>query len=339
MRSWRKTEKLEMKIREAAQGESPMVAKISKMRLPTVAYTILLLLVVGLLFRLGNENFLSIYNLNTIVGFAAVLLMVALGQMCAILIGGIDLSVGGLISFISVVFTVLVKPIGYWVYPICLLIGLLFGFVNGFLLTRVKIPSFIATLGTGGILSSLALLVSGTPVNVPASTYSVLDVVNGSFLKVSNVLYIAFLVFVVFSIVLRLTTVGRKIFYVGSNIKMSWMSGIDVAQIRNIAFMLSGLGASIAGIMISSVRYGGDPVAGQVYVLKSIAAVVVGGTALTGGTGGPANTLFGTLLMSVLDNGMNVVGIDPYFQQSILGMMIIVSVVLTFERGKTRMIK
>jgi ribose transport system permease protein len=339
MRSWRKTEKLEMKIREAAQGESAMVAKISKMRLPTIAYTILLLLVVGLLFRLGNENFLSIYNLNTIVGFAAVLLMVALGQMCAILIGGIDLSVGGLISFISVVFTVLVKPIGYWVYPICLLIGLLFGLVNGFLLTRVKIPSFIATLGTGGILSSLALLVSGTPVNVPASTYSVLDVVNGSFLKVSNVLYIAFLIFVVFSIVLRFTTVGRKIFYVGSNIKMSWMSGIDVAQTRNIAFMLSGLGASIAGIMISSVRYGGDPVAGQVYVLKSIAAVVVGGTALTGGTGGPANTLFGTLLMSVLDNGMNVVGIDPYFQQSILGMMIIVSVVLTFERSKTQMIK
>jgi ribose transport system permease protein len=328
-----------MKIREAAQGEPAVVAKTGKMRLPTIAYTILLLLVVGLLFRLGNENFLSIYNLNTIVGFAAVLLMVALGQMCAILIGGIDLSVGGLISFISVVFTVLVKPIGYWVYPICLLIGLLFGFVNGFLLTRVKIPSFIATLGTGGILSSLALLVSGTPVNVPASTYSVLDVVNGSFLKVSNVLYIAFLIFVVFSIVLRLTTAGRKIFYVGSNIKMSWMSGIDVAQTRNIAFMLSGLGASIAGIMISSVRYGGDPVAGQVYVLKSIAAVVVGGTALTGGTGGPANTLFGTLLMSVLDNGMNVVGIDPYFQQSILGMMIIVSVVLTFERSKTQMIK
>jgi ribose transport system permease protein len=328
-----------MKIREVARGEPAMVAKINKMRLPTIAYTILLLLVVGLLFRLGNENFLSIYNLNTIVGFAAVLLMVALGQMCAILIGGIDLSVGGLISFISVVFTVLVKPVGYWVYPICLLIGLLFGFANGFLLTRVKIPSFIATLGTGGILSSLALLVSGTPVNVPASTYSVLDVVNGSFLKVGNVLYIAFLIFVLFSIVLRLTTVGRKIFYVGSNIKMSWMSGIDVAQTRNIGFMLSGLGASIAGIMISSVRYGGDPVAGQVYVLKSIAAVVVGGTALTGGTGGPANTLFGTLLMSVLDNGMNVVGIDPYFQQSILGMMIIVSVVLTFERSKTQMIK
>lgn len=316
-----------------------MVARIRKMRLPAVAYTIALLLAVGLLFRLGNENFLSIYNLNTIVSFAAVLLMVALGQMCVILIGGIDLSVGGLISFISVVFTVLVKPIGFWVYPICLLIGLFFGFVNGFLLTRVKIPSFIATLGTGGILTSLALLVSGTPVNVPSSTYPVLDAVNGSFLKISNVLSIAFLIFAISSIFLRLTAVGRKIFYVGSNIKMSWMSGIDVAQTRNIAFMLSGLGASIAGIMISAVRYGGDPVAGQVYVLKSIAAVVVGGTALTGGTGGPVNTLLGTLLMSVLDNGMNVVGIDPYFQQSILGLMIIVSVFLTFERSKTQVIK
>jgi ribose transport system permease protein len=328
-----------MKRQEAARGAPTMGVRIRKMRIPVIAYTIVLLLAVGLLFRLGNENFLSIYNLNTIVSFAAVLLMVALGQMCVILIGGIDLSVGGLISFISVVFTVLVKPVGYWVYPICLLIGLFFGFVNGFLLTRVKIPSFIATLGTGGILTSLALLVSGTPVNVPSSTYPVLDVVNGSFLKISNLLYIAFLIFVLGIIVLRLTTVGRKIFYVGSNIKMSWMSGIDVAQTRDIAFMLSGLGASIAGIMISAVRYGGDPVAGQVYILKSIAAVVVGGTALTGGTGGPANTLLGTLLMSVLDNGMNVVGIDPYFQQSILGLMIIVSVFLTFERSKTQMIK
>jgi ribose transport system permease protein len=316
-----------------------VVKILGQMRIPIIAYTILLLLAVGLLFRLGNENFLSVYNLNTIVSFAAVLLMVALGQMCAILIGGIDLSVGGLISFISVVFTVLVKPVGYWVYPLCILIGIFFGFVNGFLLTQVKIPSFIATLGTGGILTSLALLVSGTPVNVPSSTYPILDVVNGSLLKLSNLLAIAFGIFVLFSVVLRFTSVGRKIFYVGSNIKMSWMSGIDVTKTRNFAFVLSGLGASIAGIMISSVRYGGDPVAGQVYILKSIAAVVVGGTALTGGTGGPANTLFGTLLMSVLDNGMNVVGIDPFFQQSILGFMIIVSVVLTFERGKTQMIK
>jgi ribose/xylose/arabinose/galactoside ABC-type transport system permease subunit len=125
----------EMKIRDTARTQPTIAARVRKVRIPTIAYTIVLLLVVGLLFRLGNENFLSVYNLNTIVSFAAVLLMVALGQMCAILIGGIDLSVGGLISFISVVFTVLVKPIGYWVFPICILIGVFFGFVNGLLLT------------------------------------------------------------------------------------------------------------------------------------------------------------------------------------------------------------
>ena len=114
----------------------------------------------------------------------------------------------------------------------------------------MKIPSFIATLGTGGILTSLALLVSATPVNVASSTYPVLDLVNGSFLKIGNVLSIAFLVFIGFYITLRFTAIGRKIFYVGSNIKMSWM-----------------------------------------------------------------------------------------FQQSILGLMIIISVFLTFERGKTQMIK
>jgi ribose transport system permease protein len=329
----------ESTVNESAKTQPAVAARLQKVRIPTIGYTIALLVVVGLLFRLGNENFLSSYNLNTIVSFAAILLMVALGQMCAILIGGIDLSVGGLISFVSVVFTVLVKPLGYWVYPICIFVGIFFGLVNGFLLTRVKIPSFIATLGTGGILTSLALLVSATPVNVPSSTYPVLDLVNGSFLKIGHLLSIAFLVFLIFNVTLRFTSIGRKIFYIGSNIKMSWMSGIDVARTRCIAFMLSGLGASIAGVMISAVRYGGDPVAGQVYVLKSIAAVVVGGTALTGGTGGPLNTLFGTLLMSVLDNGMNVVGIDPYFQQSILGLMIIISVVLTFERSKTQTIK
>jgi ribose transport system permease protein len=328
-----------MKTKDAAKGQETITTKIRNVNIPTIVYTLVLLVVVGLLFGLGNQNFFSLYNLNTIVSSAAILLMVALGQMCAILIGGIDLSVGGLMSFISVVFTVLVKPAGYWVYPICVLIGLFFGYVNGFLLTRVKIPSFIATLGTGGILTSLALLVSARPVNVPSSTYGILDVVNGSFLKIGNVLYLGFLIFMVFYVVLRFTFVGHNIFYVGSNIKMSWMSGIEIAKTRDVAFMLSGFGASIAGIMISSVRYGGDPVVGGVYVLKSIAAVVVGGTALTGGAGGPVNTLFGALLMSVLDNGMNVVGIDPYFQQSILGLMIIISVVLTFDRSKTPVIK
>lgn len=311
-----------------------------RLQVPPVYVTVALLVVVGFAFYLGNRNFLSLYNLNTIISFSAILLMVALGQMCAILIGGIDLSVGGSVSFVSVVFILLIRPLGYLAYPACLLTGAIVGYVNGSILTRIQIPSFIATLATGGILTSLAYIVSPRPVNLAPAKYAVVDsVVNGKLLNVSNVLYIGLAVLLLFYVVLRFTSTGRNIFYVGSNIKMSWMSGINIVGTRNIAFVLSGVGAAITGILISSLRYGGDPMVGNAYVLNSIAAVVVGGTALTGGMGGVINTVFGSVLMSMLDNGMNVVGIDQYFQQAILGVMVIVSVTLTFDRSKTPIVK
>jgi ribose/xylose/arabinose/galactoside ABC-type transport system permease subunit len=164
-------------------------------------------------------------------------------------------------------------------------------------------------------------------------------VVNGSLLKVPNVLLIGLAVLILYYVILRFTSTGRNIFYIGSNIKMSWMSGINIVRTRNIAFMLSGLGAALVGITMSSMRYGGDPVVGSSYVLNSIAAVVVGGTALTGGMGGVLNTIFGSVFMSMLDNGMNVVGIDQYLQQAILGVMVIVGVTLTFDRSKTPIVK
>src|SRR5580704_3064551 len=131
-------------------------ARRKRARIPAIYFSIGLLALLVVLFAVGNQNFLSPYNLNTIASYSAILLMVGLGQMNTILIGGIDLSVGGLMSFISVVFIISLKTIGAWAFPLCLIIALLVGFVNGNILTRIKIPSFIATLGTGGILTSLA---------------------------------------------------------------------------------------------------------------------------------------------------------------------------------------
>ena len=310
-----------------------------KRRVPPVYFTVSLLVVVGFLFFLGNKNFLSLYNINTIISFGAILLIVALGQMSVILTGGIDLSVGGTISFVSVLFILLLKPIGYFAYPVCIFVGAAIGYANGNILPRIKIPSFIATLGTGGILTSLTYFLSPRPVNVPPALYDLLDVLNGSFLKVDNILILGIIVLILYYVIFRFTRTGRNIYYVGANIKMAWMSGVDIAKTRNIAFTFSGISAALVGITISSIRYGGDPVVGSVYVLTSIAAVVVGGTALTGGTGGVISTMFGALLMSMLDNGMNVVGINQYFQQVILGTMIIVSVTLTFDREKTPIVK
>ncbi len=314
-------------------------ARAGRVRIPAILYAVGLLVVLVLLFTLGNRNFLSLYNLNTIASYAAILLVVGLGQMCTILIGGIDLSVGGLMSFVSVVFVVSVKVVGFWAYPLCIAVGIVFGYLNGNLLTRIKIPSFIATLGTGGIMTSLALLVSPLPVVAPASHYGILQIVNGSFLTVGNLLLLTLLIFGVFYMMLRFTVIGKGIFYVGSNITMSWMSGIDIVKTRNFAYILSGVGAAIAAIFLSCGQYGGDPTLGKVYILNSIAAVVVGGTALTGGTGGPINTLIGAFVLSTMENGMNVVGVNAYFQQSILGAVIVISVFLTFDRSKVSVVK
>jgi len=316
-----------------------MAIRPKRARVPAIYFSFTLLVVLVLLFTMGNRNFISAYNLNTIASYAAILLVVGLGQMNTILIGGIDLSVGGLMSFVSVVFAVSLKAIGIWAFPLCIVVALVAGYLNGAILTRVKIPSFIATLGTGGILSSLALLVAPLPVDVPASTYGLLDIVNGTTLGISNLLFLTLAIFGLFYVILRFTKVGRNIYYIGSNIKMSWMSGIDIVGTRIFAFILSGFGAGIAAIMQSCSQYGGEPTLGKVYILQSIAAVVVGGTALTGGTGGAINTVVGALILGVMENGMNVVGVDAYFQQSILGLVIIVSVALTFDRSKTATIK
>ena len=315
------------------------VARDKRGRIPAIFFSVGLLFLLVVVFSIGNGNFLSPYNLNTIASYTAILLLVSLGQMNPILIGGIDLSVGGLMSFISVIFITCLKTIGLWAFPLCLIIAVLVGFVNGYILTRIKIPSFIATLGTGGILTSLALLISPLPVDLPSADYGLLDIVNGNLIGIPNLLLLMLAGFLFFYVILRFTVPGRRIYYTGSNIKMSWMSGIDIVKTRILAFLLSGLGAGVAAIMLSCTQFGGDPTSGNVYILQSIAAVVVGGTALTGGTGGPINTVIGTLILGVMENGMNVIGVDAYFQQSILGLVIVISVALTFDRSKTATVK
>lgn len=187
---------VEVKPEGPAGTQEMATVRRKRARIPAIYFAITLLVVLVFLFTIGNRNFLSPYNLNTIASYSAILLVVGLGQMSTILIGGIDLSVGGLMSFVSVVFIVAFKAIGAWAFPLCIAIGLIAGFINGNILTRVKIPSFIATLGTGGILTSLALLVSPLPVDVPASSYGLLDVVNGSLFGIPNLLLLTLAMFV-----------------------------------------------------------------------------------------------------------------------------------------------
>ena len=225
----------EVKRDGLAVAEEIAPVRRKRLQIPAIYFAITLLVVLVFLFTMGNQNFLSAYNLDaTCRTYAAILSVVALGQMNTILIGGIDLSVGGLMSFTSVLFVVLLKKIGAWAFPACIVVALIAALVNGNILTRIKIPLFIATLGTGGILTSLALIVSPLQVVAPASTYELLDIVNGSIWWIPNLLLLALAAFALFYVILRFTKVGRNIYYIGSNIKMSWMWGL-ISSVRGIS--------------------------------------------------------------------------------------------------------
>jgi ribose transport system permease protein len=298
-----------------------------------------MLVVFVLVFTIGNPSFLSAYNLITIANSVAILLAVGLGQVCVILTGGIDLSLGSIMSLVSVAFMMTIGSFGVWAYPLVILIGTMAGFANGVIVSKLRIPSFIATLGTQGILISLAYLISAEPLTAPGNSYDLLDLVNGQMGPIYNVWIIAIVVFILFFLMQKYTKLGRNIIYIGANERMSWLSGLNINRTRILAFTFSGFGAAVAGVILSATLYSGYPTIGGVYVLNSIAAVVVGGTAMTGGAGGVVNTLVGAMIMGVLNNGMTVIGIDVYAQQVFLGILILIAVAVTFDRKKVATIK
>jgi ribose transport system permease protein len=290
-------------------------------------------------FTIGDGSFLSAYNVQTILNAAAILLAVGLGQVCVILTGGIDLSVGSVMSLVSVVLMLTLKDLGIWAMPLVILIGLASGLVNGIIVSKLRIPSFIATLGTQGILLSIAYLLSAAPLSAPDNSYAILDLVNGQVGPVKSVWIVGAVLFALYYAMQRFTRLGRNIIYIGANERMSYLSGLDIDRTRLFAFAFSGFGAAVAGIILSATLYSGYPTIGGVYVLNSIAVVVVGGTAMTGGAGGVLNTLIGSLIMGILNNGMTVIGIDVYAQQVFLGVLIIIAVAVTFDRKKLAIIK
>ena len=298
-----------------------------------------LFVVIVVVFTAGNRSFLSAYNAVTVLNAAAILPAVGLGQAYVIMTGGIDLSVGSIMSLVSVVFMMTIGPLGAWSYPLVLVIGIASGFLNGFIVSKLRIPSFIATLGTQGILVSIAYLLSAEPLSAPDASYGLLDVVNGKLGPVQAVWIIGVAVYMLYYVVQRFTPLGRSIVYIGANERMSWLSGVHIDRARIFSFAFSGFGAAVAGIILSATLYSGYPTIGSVYVLNSIATVVVGGTAMTGGAGGAVNTLVGALIMGVINNGLTVVGIDVYAQQVFLGLIIIIAVAITFDRQKITIIK
>lgn len=297
------------------------------------------LLVISVGFGIANPALFSLYNIGTILDSAVILLAVGLGESVVILTGGLDLSVGSTMSLVSVVVMLFVSELGYAIYPVALGIGVVAGLINGILVGYVRVPSFVASLGMNGMLLSTAYLFSKRSLAAPADSYGILQLINGAVFGIQNRWIIGAALLFAFAVILRFTVLGRHVFYVGSNERMSWLSGVNVRRVKVFAFTISGFAAALAGVLLSGKLFSGYPTIGSTYVLFAIAVVAIGGTALTGGSGGPINTLVGALILSVIQNGMTVSGINVYMQQAVLGAMIIVAVALSFDRQKVKIIK
>jgi ribose transport system permease protein len=289
---------------------------------------------------LWNPAFFEGRNLITVLLLTSLLLMSALGQTWVILLGSIDLSVGYMASLCSVIFALLVSDWGYGALLIVLLVGVVGGLLNGLVYTLFKIPSFIATLGTGGIFLSLAYVLSNASTVAVSNTENpVMSLLGSTVLQVPVSILLTCLLWAVLLIFQNFMTGGKKLYYIGTSEPASWLSGIRKNGYKLLAFTVSGTTAALTGVLLSSTIYNGGPNLGDPYTLKSIAVVVIGGTALTGGVGGLGRTMIGALIMAILSNGMNVVGVNAYFQNIVTGAVIVLASMLSLDRSKIPMLK
>jgi ribose transport system permease protein len=294
------------------------------------------LIVLLVFFSLASPNFLQTANILAILQATSVNGVLAIAATLVIITGGIDLSVGTLMTFTAVIAGVvltmwgLAMPIGI---VAAIAAGAACGFISGSLIARMKIPPFIATLGMMLILKGLSLVISGTkPIyfndtpNFPLlSTGSLIGAVVPG-LPVPNGVLVLFILALAISWVLTRTTLGRYCFALGSNEEAVRLSGVNADGWKVAIYALAGGICGIAGLLIASRLNSAQPALGLGYELDAIAAVVIGGTSLAGGRGSILGTIIGALIMSVLLNGLRIMSVAQEWQTVVTGVIIIAAV-------------
>jgi ribose transport system permease protein len=287
----------------------------------------LTLIALFIILSIASPNFLTTTNLSTVVRQTAVINIMALGMTLIIISGGIDLSVGSILALGGLLGTMAMeKQMGIAAGMIVgLLTGTACGAVNGSLITWLRINPFIVTLGTMGIFRGLALVISnGLPVHDVPASFSYLGA--GVLLGVPFVLWILLFCAIAMHILLEHTRLGRYAFSIGSNPDAAFYAGVPVALITISVYSIAGLLTGLSGMIEASRLMTGQPTGGQGYELQAIAAVVIGGGSLRGGEGSVIGTLVGAFIMGLLSNGSDLLGINPYWQQAIIGAIIILAV-------------
>lgn len=312
-------------------------------RLRTLLETVVPLIALAALiiyFSVATPYFLRTSNLQAITQVAGPLLLVSMGATFVIVMGSIDLSVGSVALLAgSVCALLLANNLGMKTIPIAVLVGAGCGLLSGTAFAYGRVPSFIVTLGALSVFRGLGLrMISGSPVPFTDAGFS--NLANGQFLpNIADVTLWAVVLWLLAVYVTFRTKFGRYIYAIGGNERVARLSGIPVDRYKVYAFILSGITAALAGMFSVGQLGSADPTLGSTFLLDSLAAIVVGGTALSGGVGGVHRTMLGVLIISILDDGLNLMGVDEFTQEIIKGAVIVVAAAVVMLAVRKTVVK
>lgn len=293
---------------------------------PFLAF-VLLFIVVAIL----NPSFIAPLNILNLLRQVSINALIAFGMTFVILTGGIDLSVGSILALSS---ALMAGMIASGLDPILAILaaavlGALMGAVNGLLVTKGKVAPFIATLATMTIYRGLTLVyTNGNPISGLGDHYTFQLFGRGYFLGIPVPAVTMIITFSVLWFILHKTSFGRKTYAIGGNEKAAFVSGIKVDRVKCLIYSLAGMMAALSGAILTSRLNSAQPTAGTAYEMDAIAAVVLGGTSLSGGKGRIFGTLVGALIIGTLNNGLNLLGVSSFYQQVVKGIVILIAVLL-----------
>lgn len=327
----------------AAPGRVPTRGRAPRLRLAPWA-PLLVLVALCSMIAVINPNFLTFSNFVRIAQASMIPLVLGLGATFVILMGSIDLSVEGVLALAAVVLSLVVlnganaNDFGVLGALFVLLIGAGMGFLNGVIHVKMRIPSFMATLGMWFVGVGVANAILGgmaVRINEPLVRGLAID----RFLGLPWGVWLALLALGVAWVIQEHTRLGRYMYALGGGEELAALSGIPAARVRIATFTIAGVFYALGGILAAAQLGLGNALIGQGRLFTTITAVVVGGTALSGGQGSVLQTLVGVLIVVVLANGMVLMGVSPYVQQAVQGLLIIAAVALSIDRMRNRIVK
>lgn len=295
------------------------------------------LIIMVIILSFASPVFFTISNLRNVIVQVAVIAVIAVGATFVCMTGGIDLSVGAVLGVAGVLSAGVIRDTGnvFLAIMTCIGVSVAFGVLAGILIAYGNLPAFVSTLGLMSIARGTAFIFThGKPISNFPDSFRFLGA--GSIGNVPVMIFVVIIIYAVMYVVLKKTSFGRITCAIGSNEEATKLTGIDTKKYKVLIYSLAGLLTGIAALMYVGRINSGHPNSGNGYELDAIAAVVIGGTSLSGGRGSVLGTIVGALIMGVIKNGLNLLNIDSYYQNVVLGVIIILAVLLDQNSKKKK---